>query len=96
MRVNSIKLSRLWVLLWHYISLVLIFMIEKPLFMLYAGGSGHHYGIKDYIKVVWHGLSIDFAVAGYLTVFPLLLIVIGIWISSFPVKRIMQVYDALI
>lgn len=96
MRVNSIKVSRLWVLLWHYISLVLIFMIEKPLFMLYAGGSGHHYGIKDYIKVVWHGLSIDFAVAGYLTVFPLLLIIIGIWISSFPVKRIIQVYDVLI
>lgn len=88
--------GRFEVLLRHYFSLVLIFMMEKPLFMLYAAGSNHNYGIKDYIKVVWHGLTIDFSVAGYLTILPLLLIIIGIWIKSFPVKRIIQVYDAII
>lgn len=88
--------GRFEVLLWHYFSLVLIFMMEKPLFMLYASGSNHNYGIKDYIKVVWHGLTIDFSVAGYLTILPLLLIIIGIWISSFPIKRILLVYDAII
>lgn len=96
MHTNPLRGGRLWVLIWHYISLVLIFMVEKPLFMLYAGGFSHNYGIKDYVKVVWHGLGIDLSVAGYLTVLPLLLIVIGIWISSFPVKTVLKVYDAVI
>ena len=88
--------GRFEVLLWHYFSLVLIFMMEKPLFMLYAGGFNHNHGLKDYIKVVWHGLTIDLSVAGYLTVLPVLLIIIGIWISSFPVKRILQIYDIIV
>ena len=78
----------------HYFSLVLIFVLQKPLFMLYAGALKHHYGIKDWVLVMWHGIPIDLSVAGYLTVFPLLVITIGLWIRSLPVKRIIQVYDA--
>lgn len=88
--------GRFGVLFWHYLNLVLIFMAEKPLFMLYAGGFHHNYGIKEFLLVIWHGLKIDLSVAGYLTVLPLLLVITGVWISSFPVKRIIQVYDALI
>lgn len=78
----------------HYFSLVLIFVLQKPLFMLYAGALKHHYGIKDWVLVMWHGIPIDLSVAGYLTVFPLLVITIGLWIRSLPVKRIIQIYDA--
>ena len=79
----------------HYLGLVLVFVLEKPLFMAYAGAFRRHYGIMDWLRVMWHGIPIDLSVAGYLTLIPLLLIVVGIWISSFPVKRVIQVYDAL-
>ena len=83
-------------LLRHYASLVVLFMVEKPLFMLYCGGLQHHYGIKDWMLVIWHGIPIDLSVAGYLTLLPVLVVIIGIWIESFPVKRIIQVYDILV
>lgn len=87
--------SRFSVLLRHYLSLVLLFMLEKPLFMLYCGALKHGYGIKDWILVVWHGIPIDLSVAGYLTLLPVIVIIIGIWVESFPAKRVIQVYDGL-
>ena len=80
----------------YYFSLVLIFVLQKPLFMLYAGALQHHYGLKDWVLVMWHGLPIDFSVAGYLTIFPLLVVTVGLWIRSLPEKRIILVYDALV
>lgn len=88
--------GRLGMLLWHYLTIVLFFIIQKPLFMLYAGGAGHHYGIKEWFQVMWHGIAIDLSVAGYLTVFPLLFVITGIWVDRFPVKKVMRIYDALV
>ena len=82
-------------LLCHYVSLVLIFVVEKPLFMLYAGSSQHRYGIRDWMLVMWHGLPIDLSVAAYLTLFPVVILLVGVWLQSFPVKRFIQVYDLL-
>ena len=65
-------------LLRHYVSLVILFILQKPLFMLYAGAVNQRYGFKDWLLVMWHGLSIDMSVAGYLTVLPVLFIIIGI------------------
>lgn len=87
--------GRLTTLFIHYFGAVLLFMLEKPLFMLYAGGLRHRYSVKEWALVIWHGIPIDLSVAGYLTLFPLLVILIGIWIQSLPVKRIIQVYDGL-
>lgn len=87
--------GRLTTLFIHYFGAVLLFMLEKPLFMLYAGGLRHRYSVKEWVLVIWHGIPIDLSVAGYLTLFPLLVILIGIWIQSLPVKRIIQVYDVL-
>ena len=82
-------------LLCHYVSLALIFVVEKPLFMLYAGSSQHRYGIRDWMLVMWHGLPIDLSVAAYLTLFPVVILLVGVWLQSFPVKRFIQVYDLL-
>lgn len=96
MEKNVRERGRFAMLFGHYFSLVLIFIFQKPLFMLYTGALQHRYGLKDWVLVMWHGFSIDLSVAGYLTVFPLLVVTIGLWIQSLPVKRIIQVYDALV
>ena len=67
---SSLQESRLFMLIRHYVVLVLVFMAEKPLFMLYADGLQRHYSIRDWIMVVWHGLPIDLSVAGYLMLLP--------------------------
>lgn len=94
MSFNNRQTGRFDTLMRHYLGLVLVFVLQKPMFMAYAGAFQRHYGIMDWLRVMWHGIPIDLSVAGYLTLIPLLLIVVGIWIKSFPVKRIIQVYDA--
>ena len=89
------KNGRFIMLLRHYLCLVLIFVVQKPLFMLYAGRTQHHCSIKDWVLVMWHGIPIDLSVAAYLTLLPLLMVIIGIWWQSFPVKKIIRIYDVL-
>ena len=90
------EIGRFGMLFRHYFSLVVLFIVQKPLFMLYAGAFKQHYSIKDWLFVIWHGITIDLSVAGYLTVLPVLFIIIGVWIQSFPVKKTIKVYDALV
>ena len=82
MESNISNKGRLTTLFMHYFGAVLLFMLEKPLFMVFAGGLRHHYSIKEWILVIWHGIPIDLSVAGYLTLFPLLVILTCIWIQS--------------
>lgn len=93
---NIHETGRIEMLIRHYISLTILFILQKPLFMLYAGAKGSHYGIREWFLVMWHGLPIDLSVAGYLTVLPVLFVIIGVWVQSFPVKRVMKVYDSIV
>ncbi|MCQ2127482.1 MAG: LTA synthase family protein [Bacteroidaceae bacterium] len=85
--------TRLGILLWHYFAMVLVFMVEKPLFMLYAESKSSGYGVSDVFQVVGHGLPIDFSVAAYLLLLPVVLAVISVIADRFPFKKIMQIYD---
>ncbi|MGX8690207.1 MAG: LTA synthase family protein, partial [Bacteroidaceae bacterium] len=87
--------GRMSMLIRHYISLVIIFILQKPLFMLYASLGRQSYGVRDWLLVIWHGLPIDLSVAAYLTLIPLLFIIISVWTQSFPVKGLIKFYDFL-
>ena len=88
--------SRLRCLAGHYLRLVLLFLFQKPLFMLYTGAVGHGYNLHDWFDVIRHGLSIDLAVAAYLTFLPLLFVIFSVWCSQCPIKKIWNVYDCII
>ena len=64
--------------------------------MLYTSIGRQHYGIKDWLLVMWHGLPIDLSVAAYLTVLPVLFVIVSVWIQSFRLKSVMRVYDLLV
>ena len=49
---------------------VLLFILQKPVFLLAYGGISH------LVAVVWHGIPLDLSMAGYLTVFPALLVLL--------------------
>lgn len=88
--------SRLRALISHYLRLMLLFIIEKPVFMLYTGAFGRGYAFSNWIDVIRHGLSVDLAVAAYLTALPLLLVIFSVWCSRCPVKKVWVVYDAIV
>lgn len=79
----------------YFFTVLLIFILQKPLFMLYNGSIEKGFGFADYMQVMIHGASLDAATAGYLTAFPFLLVLISIWFRKFPLKKILYGYYIL-
>lgn len=82
----------------YYISWVLVFMLQKPLFMLFTGACGE-YAFKDFLRVMWHGIPLDMSVAGYLTGIPILAVMVGVWWPekhNFNVRKVLFPYHAVI
>lgn len=62
----------------HFFLCTLIFLcIQKPLFLLYNWGHGASAcSLADWGQIYLHGIALDLATAGYLTVIPVLIILI--------------------
>lgn len=80
----------------YFLTVLLIFILQKPLFMLYNGAVGNGIALTDYLQVMIHGASLDAATAGYLTAFPFLLVLISIWFNTFPLKKILWGYYVIV
>ena len=79
----------------YFFTVLLIFILQKPLFMLYNGSIEKGFGFADYMQVMIHVAILDAATAGYLTAFPFLLVLISIWFRKFPLKKILYGYYIL-
>lgn len=79
-----------------YILFVLLFVIQKPLFMAYYHKIFEDASWTDYLSVIWHGLPLDLSLAGYLTVIPGLLILASVWIVPGVIRQIRRVYFLII
>ena len=75
-----------------FITFILVFALQKPVFMLYNHASGGGLSISDYLQVMLHGLQLDATVAGYLTVIPLLLTLLSVWIPGRYITFILKGY----
>ena len=62
-----------------YFLWTLLFILQKPCFMLVHHGLYKHCSLSDVLQVMMHGLPLDFSVAGYFSAFTGLLILIEIW-----------------
>lgn len=76
----------------YFIAVFLLFVCQKPLFMLYNDAQAKGVEWSDYGQVMLHGASLDATTAGYLTALPLLAIIISIWFKKFPLKKILLPY----
>lgn len=56
-------------------------------FDLYKGTS-----LMDWWNVIWHGLKLDCCIAGYLTIIPLLLIMVSVWFPGEWLKKTLKGY----
>lgn len=84
-------------LLKTYFVLVCVFVVQKPLFMLYYYNSYYHNSsVSDWFEVMWHGLPIDLSLAAYLTIIPGLLYICSSWSLSRALYRIWCGYFMII
>ena len=58
---------------------VLLFAIQKPLFMALYPSFFAGIPVANWLNVVAHGLVLDLSMAAYLTVFPGLFLLLSVW-----------------
>ena len=75
-----------------FFTLLLLFVSQKPLFMLYNVAVGKDAIWSDFFQVMLHGASLDATTAGYLTALPLLFIIISIWLKKVSLRKYLIPY----
>lgn len=81
-----------------YFTFVLLFLVQKPLFMLFTHSSATQpidNTFSTMLAVMWHGLTLDLSMAGYLTAIPALLLIASIWLRKELVRPILNGYFAI-
>lgn len=77
----------------YYIALILCFVPLRLVFMAVTGDGSH--SLSDYLQVALHGLQLDFAVAGYITILPLLLTMVSLFVYM-PMRKLFIVYNLFV
>lgn len=75
-----------------FFTLLLLFISQKPLFMLYNDAVGKDAVWGDFFQVMLHGASLDATTAGYLTALPLLFVIISIWLKKISLRKYLLPY----
>ena len=88
--------KRVAYLLRYWMFLMAIFLLEKPLFMLYANSERGAYNLRDFIEVILHSVPLDMSCAGCFLILPLLVTVISVYWKKMPVQGVLRFYNLLL
>lgn len=72
-------MSRIRTFIYVFLFWTLVGMLSKGVFLLVYHSLFSDVRFTDFVQVVWYGLRLDVAIAGYLTVIPALLLIITFW-----------------
>lgn len=90
-------ITRLLYIVKLYISILLIFIVQKLMFMALSCPDDASYGLKDYAEVMWNGLTLDIPMSGYMLIVPLIIIFItGLIPARIALRKIMAVYYMIV
>lgn len=54
--------------------------VQKPVFMACYAAEAAGVGLGNWLAVLWHGLTLDMTVAGYVTALPILATLLSLWV----------------
>lgn len=72
-------MSRIRTFIYVFLFWALVGMLSKGAFLLVYHSFFSDVRFIDLVWVVWYGLRLDIAIAGYLTIIPVLLLMISLW-----------------
>ena len=81
-----------------FCATVLLMAVQKPVFLAYYAADAAQASAEEWFGVIWHGLTLDSTVAGYVTALPLLLTLASLWVRL-PERiwrQVLHVYFVLI
>ena len=84
--------KRILFLILLFLAWLPVFIIQKPWFLFYNRSMTESLTATDYLQVIWHGLKLDLTVAGYLTVLPLLLVLVSVWYNGSWLRKVLKGY----
>lgn len=79
-----------------YLLFILIFIVQKPLFMLWYHDIYKEVPFIDYLRVIWHGFKLDASVAGYFTILPGFLLIASLWVKPSVIQNVQKIYFGII
>lgn len=89
-------IARIYYLTKYYLHLLVIFALQKPLFMLFTKGE-ESYRFADWLRVVYHGFVQDLSTAAYITAIPLLVAIVSLWWrGNFNPRKVLQPYHIIV
>lgn len=88
--------DRLLLLIKTFLLVILVFVLQKIMFMIYYHEIYQHFSFADYFQVLLNGLQHDASIAGYLSVIPGFMIIASFWLHNKMLKITAMVYASLI
>lgn len=79
-----------------FVVLLLVFVTQKILFMLYNMGMAAGAPFGSCVVSLWHGLRLDVATTCYLVLLPTLVILVSFFFKTFPLRKVMLPYYVLV
>ena len=78
------------------LSLLFIFILQKPIFMICNMEVDSNLSFLDYCNVILNGLPLDLAITSYLVIIPVIILFISIWVSKINLRKILVPYYVII
>ena len=79
-----------------YLVLLLIFLLQKVVFMLVNAPYAAGVPFGQCVAVLWHGLRLDSVTASYLLVLPWLVLLISCFVKKMPLRPILAPYYVVV
>ena len=95
MELKNPVVARFLVLLRVYVALILLFAVQKPVFMAFNLQYADSLTLHDWLEVMWHGLSLDSVMACYILWVPTLLVWASFFAPKINLRRVLTPYYIL-
>ena len=79
-----------------YVWFFILFVVQKPLFMLYHWNLYGDEPLSQWLAVIWHGRGLDASMAAYITALPALLTAVTVYLRGAWWKPVFRAYFVLI
>lgn len=88
--------DRLKAFVFTYLLFVLVFVLQKPAFVLYYGILPEEGGAAAFFNIILHGLKLDASLAGYLTALPALMLIVSVFMNGKWLATAAKIYFGIV
>ena len=88
--------DRLKAFIFTYLLFVLVFVLQKPAFVLYYGILPEEGGAAAFFNIILHGLKLDASLAGYLTALPALMLIVSVFVNGKWLAKGAKIYFGIV